>query len=127
MTDNDRRRLQSRIRKLEALASDRNPNAAERDSAAAKAKELKNKLPALRRKQERDPISERAAQSARDATARQRVNVQQQAVEYLRDNLTRLKPGDQLLAAEYCMTYHTYGLTDKQWNVVQMYVGELKG
>jgi hypothetical protein len=136
----DEKRLRERIQKLDALASDRNPHAAERDAARRKAAELRAMLPTSRkpdryyydppevaRRKQREE-DERLAQAIRNRAARMRLSDHEKLIHRLEAVLPKLKPGDRLIATELCMIFHTDELTKRQWNVVRMYVeeGELR-
>lgn len=123
----DEARLRARLRKLDALASDRNPNTHERAAAKRKADELRSRIPT--RRESVDPFIERLKQARRDQAASATVSREEQRneiIQQLARSLQELKPGDQLAAGELCMNYYTMGgLDQRQWNVVNMYINEL--
>ena len=138
----DEAKLRDRLARLERLASDRNPNAHEREVARRKAAELRARLP--QRKEHIDPLVERlraaaqAQEQARKATAthadawKQAREMRQARIEervnYLNKLTHRLKPSGQLFASDLCAQWYTKGwLSEKQLKCVEQLINEAEG
>jgi hypothetical protein len=140
--------LRAKIAKLDALASDRNPNEHERKVAKAKADKLREKLPKtdaatmhanIRRKYQemhgprmwdgRPRYREEtpATVERERAAAQERLKIDRK-VETLMANLTKLKPSAQIFASDLCAQwYRRHWLSAKQLAKVDELIKQAKG